>query len=238
MSKEYNPYFEYKYQPPTKEDPIPHCIKTEPYDLSKCNWGRRKSRFVYEPPKLKLYHDGPSISYSEGKGFPEPSNPNSSYYPVNELTKDHPPLHILDNGDLECSKPTFTKSKEGRFCKELETSVGQEPTCSFKRCDLPDPRFGMAESIYRMYPNDYQKFQTRNWWHNLASKDFIENGSYEYVDKQEWGTAPWSLGEYSAPRLCPGDSYEEWRTDADRCWGEYKICHNVFNNMTRRKSIL
>ena len=240
MSKEYSPYFSYTLQPATEEDPTPHCIKTEPYDLGQCNWGGTKNRFAHEQPKLKLYHDGPAISYTEGKGFPTGNNPYGGYYPVASLTEYKPPVQILNNGNFECSEPSFDGPINSyNPCKSLEIKCcDPKSSCTFETCNQPDPRFGMAESIYKMYPKTYKKYQTQNWWHNLASKDFINNGSYEYTDKQEWGTAPWSLGEYAAPRLCPGDSHEEWRTAEDRCSGEYKSCNNLFNNMTRRKSLL
>ena len=129
--------------------------------------------------------------------------------------------------------------KESNVCDTMKVPCCvNTSTCTFNRCQQPDWRFGMAESIYKQNPNNYKDYQNHNWWKNLASKDFIHNGDYKYITKQQWESAPWSLERYATPKDCPIDHYEEWRTDADRCHSEYKICHNLFNNMTRRKSIL
>ena len=241
----YSPYFDYTIKPATDEDPSAHCYKTEPYDMTKCDYGitgQKKSAFV-SPNNMNMYHDGPAISYYEGKGFPTALSEDTAYFPVQDLTNNNSTLRILDNGQLNCKKPSFNDNgpiNSYNPCKSTEIKCCQKgaPTCSFDKCKQPDHRFGMAESIYRQDPENYKKYQSHNRWKNLSSKDFIESGDYQYVTKQQWTSSPWSLERYATPKECPSDHHEEWRTDADRCHSDYKICHNVFNNMTRRKCIL
>ena len=86
----YSPYFDYTIKPATEEDPTPHCYKTEPYDMTKCDYGitgQKKSAYV-SPNNMNMYHDGPAISYSEGKGFPTALSEDTAYFPVQDLTKD------------------------------------------------------------------------------------------------------------------------------------------------------
>jgi len=253
---EYQPFFEYTLKPGSPDNPTPQCIKV-PDDHSKCNYSERrtKNRFAYEAPfNMKLYHDNESMFYAEGaskKGFPRgldnsaPSCPAcpmpSSYYPVSELTNEKTPLHIIDNGSIKCSKPKFKDGIMNNYnaCEKMKVPCCQNTaTCTFKRCKQPDWRFGMSESVYKQNPEHYKDLQQHNWWKNLSSPEFIQNGDYKYITKQQWTSSPWSLERYATPKDCPGDHFEEWRTDADRCHGEYKICHNLFNNMTRRKCIL
>ena len=202
---------------------------------------RTKNRFAYEAPfNMKMYHDGPSMSYSEGVGFPEALENVEEFYNVNNLGNVEAPLHILDNGSLQCKTPTFNENVGGYNPQEAMKikCCNSINTCTFNKCKQPDHRFGMAESVYKLDPENYKDQQRHNSWHNLSSKEFIENGDYKYITKQQWTNVPWSLERYAAPKLCPNDHYEEWRTDEDRCHSDYKICHNLFNNMTRRKSIL
>jgi len=193
---------------------------------------------------MKLYNDNKPIHYYEGvksKGFPRANDNTGTYYPVSELAKTTTPLHILDNGNLQCSKPQFETGIFNNYnaCEKMKVPCCQSTgTCTFKKCNQPDHRFGMAESVYKQFPEHYENHQRHNWWKNLANPEFIKNGNYQYTTKQQWSSTPWSLERYAAPKECPEDHYEEWRTDADRCQSEYKICHNLFNNMTRRKSIL
>ena len=243
---EYDPFFKYTLKPASQNDPVPQCIKI-PDDHSKCNYSekRTKNRFAYEAPfNMKLYNDNKPIHYYEGvkhKGFPLANDNTGTYYPVSELDKTAAPLHILDNGNLECSKPKFKPGVFNNYnpCEKMKVDCCESTgTCSFNRCSQPDHRFGMAESVYKQFPENYENYQRHNWWKNLSSPEFIKNGDYKYVTKQQWTSTPWSLERYAAPKECPEDHHEEWRTDADRCHSEYKICHNLFNNMTRRKSIL
>jgi len=243
---EYDPFFKYTLKPATPNDPTPQCIKI-PDDHSKCNYSekRTKNRFAYEAPvNMKLYNDNKPIHYYEGvksKGFPRANDNTGTYYPVSELAKTTTPLHILDNGNLQCSKPQFETGIFNNYnaCEKMKVPCCQSAgTCTFKKCNQPDHRFGMAESVYKQFPEHYENHQRHNWWKNLANPEFIKNGNYQYTTKQQWTSTPWSLERYAAPKECPEDHYEEWRTDTDRCHSEYKICHNLFNNMTRRKSIL
>jgi hypothetical protein len=253
---QYSPFFKYTLKPASANDPTPQCIKV-PDDHSKCGYEeqRTKNRLAYEAPfNMKLYNDNKPMHYQEGvksNGFPigmdnsSPSCPAcpmpSSYYPVTEFTNEKTPLHIIDKGNLQCSKPKFKKGIFNNYntCDKMKVPCCQSTsTCTFNKCDQPDWRFGMSESIYKQYPEQYKEHQNYNGWKNLSSKEFIKNGDYKYITKQQWTSTPWSLERYAAPQECPDEHFEEWRTDKDRCHGEYKICHNLFNNMTRRKSIL
>jgi hypothetical protein len=240
---QYSPFFKYTLKPASANDPTPQCIKV-PDDQSKCGYEERrtKNRLAYEAPfNMKLYHDNKPIQYSQGQGFPRANNNEGTYFPVSELTASNPPLNIIDKGNLQCSKPKFKKGIFNNYntCDKMKVPCCQSTsTCTFNKCDQPDWRFGMSESIYKQYPEQYKEHQNYNGWKNLSSKEFIKNGDYKYITKQQWTSTPWSLERYAAPQECPDEHFEEWRTDKDRCHGEYKICHNLFNNMTRRKSIL
>jgi len=241
MSKEYSPFFKYRLRPATENDPISQCIKI-PDDHTKCEFKRTSNRLAYEAPfNMKLYHNNKPISYSEGHGFPRAKDNTGTYYPVEQLEKEPTPLHILDNGNLQCSKPIFKEGIMNNYnsCEKMKVPCCQPTsTCTFNKCIQPDHRFGMAESVYKQFPEHYKDFQHHNRWKNFSSPEFIQKGDYRYITKQQWLSAPWSLERYAVPKECPEDHYEEWRTDADRCHSEYKICHNLFNNMTRRKCIL
>ena len=106
----YSPYFDYTIKPATEEDPTPHCYKTEPYDMTKCDYGiTGPTKSAYESPfNMNMYHEGPVISYSEGKGFPTALSEDKTYFPVQDLTNNNSTLRILDNGQLNCKKPSFS----------------------------------------------------------------------------------------------------------------------------------
>ena len=237
---EYQPYFNYRFQPGTKDDPTPKCI-TIPQDMTKCKFEERRisNRLVQEGPlNMKMYNDKKPVSYDSVVGFPKKHDTDHKYFNVKDLTKTLPPFHMLLESNMKYQKPTFDENEiinNYKSCKKIQCC--DENTSTFNTCDTPAPKFGMAQTIYKQYPDRYKEFQGQNQWHNFTKEKFVNNGNYDYIIKQQWNNAPWSLENYATPFICH-DNHEEWRTDKDRCFSSYRTCNNLFNNMTRRKSIL
>ena len=117
MSSNYSPYFEYTYKPATAEDPVPQCIKV-PEDYSKCRVVEQKTpnpRVFDKPGDMNLYHNNENMFYRDGiqkKGFPKKMDymNDSSFSPVS-FNIDETPLHIIDSGNLQCTKPQFPENE-------------------------------------------------------------------------------------------------------------------------------
>lgn len=248
----YNPYFKYEYYPEgtgqnenfnvggvRDHTKTPQCIGI-PEDLSKCynDSQRTKGVFAHQPIELLKYNKGKPVLYENDPGVPLPvDNFNSGYFPVKNLGEVSESFHNINQGILRenCGYKTQDTS-DYSVCNKTNIEKCTPGFKEFETCDKPDLRFGSAESIYRMYGKDAYKYKNYKWWKNLSQTSFINDGEFNVVTKQNWTSAPWALNEYATTR-CEDDNNEEWRTSKDRCSGEYKYCHNLFNNMTKRKSL-